>query len=128
MKRTRTPMHRYGEADFDTDYLRWGFHDPETQLMEAESILRIVGGEGRLRILDVACGTGVHAIHWAKQGHTVTGVDLSETFIASARERASQEGVSVEFIVSDIRNFACHETYDVATWIENSFFDEAIVN
>ncbi len=128
MKRIRTPMHRYGEADFDTDYLRWGFHDPETQLREAESVLRIVGGEGRLRILDLACGPGVHAIHWAKQGHIVTAVDLSETFIALARERASQEGVSVEFIVSDIQNFACRETYDVVTWIENSFFDEAIVN
>jgi len=121
-------MTRYGEADFDADYLQWGFHDPETQLREAESVLRIVGGEGRLRILDLACGTGVHAIHWAKQGHTVTGVDLSETFIALAREWASQERVSAEFIVSDIRNFTCRETYDVVTWIENSFFNEAIVN
>jgi len=23
MKRNRTAMHRYGEADFDVDYLRW---------------------------------------------------------------------------------------------------------
>ena len=97
-------------------------------MIEAQSVLPIVGGQGRLRILDLACGTGVHAIHWAKQGHTVTGVDLSETFIALARDRASQEGVSAEFIVSDIRNFACRETYDVVTWIENSFFDEAIVS
>jgi len=128
MKRIRTRMHRYGEADFDTDYLRWGFHDPETQLREAESVLRIAGGVGRLRILDLACGPGVHAIHWAKQGHIVTAVDLSETFIALARERASKEGVSAEFIVLDIQNFACRETYDVVTWIEKSFFNEAIVN
>lgn len=126
MKRTRIPLHRYGEVDFDTDYLRWGFHDLETQFREAESILRIVGREKRLRILDLACGTGIHAIHWAKQGHTVTGVDLSETFIALARERASQEGISVEFIVSDIRNLTYREPYDVVTWIENSFFDEDI--
>jgi SAM-dependent methyltransferase len=128
MKRIRMPMHRYGEADFDKEYLGWGFHDAETQAKEAESILRIAGAGRRLRILDLACGTGVHAVHWAKQGHTVTGVDLSETFIAEAQERMSQAGVSVEFIVSDIRDLTCHETYDVVTWIENSFFDEDIVN
>ena len=120
-------MHRYGEADFDRDYLRWGFHDAETQAKEAESILRIAGACRRLRILDLACGTGVHAVHWAKQGHAVTGMDLSETFIAQARERVLQEGVSVDFIVSDIRNLTCHEKYDVVTWIENSFFDDDIV-
>lgn len=121
-------MHRYGEADFDRDYLRWGFHDSETQAKEAASILRIVGTDRRLRILDLACGVGVHATHWARQGHVVTGVDLSETFIAQARERMLREGVSVSFIVSDIRELSCHEEYDVVTWIENSFFDEAIVN
>jgi len=113
-------MHRYGEGDFDKDYLRWGFHDAETQAKEAESILRIAGTDRRLRILDLACGTGLHAAHWAKQGHTVTGVDLSETFIAQARARVLQEGVSVDFIVSDIRDLACHETYDVGTWIVSS--------
>jgi SAM-dependent methyltransferase len=128
MERIRTLMHRYGEADFDKDYLRWGFHDTETQLKEAESILRIAGGERQLRILDLACGPGVHAIQWAKQGHMVTGVDLSETFITLARERAAPEGVSVEFIVSDIREFVCRESYDAVTWIETSFFDEVLIH
>ena len=121
-------MHRYGEADFDKDYLRWGLHDAETQAKEAESILRIAGTDRRLRILDLACGTGLHAAHWAKQGHTVTGVDLSETFIAQARARVLQEGVSVDFIVSDIRDLVCYKTYDVVTWIENSFFDDVVIN
>ena len=127
MKRIKRTMHRYGEADFDRDYLRWGFHDAETQLQEADSVMRIAGGAKPLRILDLGCGTGVHAIHWAKQGHTVTGVDMSETFIARARERISREGLSVQFIVSDIRDFDCRETYDLVTWIENSFFGEDVV-
>ena len=127
MKRIKGQMHRYGEADFDRDYLRWGFHDTETQMREADSVLRIAGGDRRLRILDLACGTGIHAVHWAKQGHTVTGVDLSETFITQARERMSRERVSVQFIVSDIRALAFHETYDLVSWIENSFFDEDVI-
>ena len=63
MKRIKKPMHRYGKAAFDRDYLRWGFHDAQTQAEEADSVLRIVGEEGPLRILDLACGTGVHAVH-----------------------------------------------------------------
>ena len=54
----------------------------------------------------------------------MTGVDLSETFIGHARDRAAREGVSVEFHVSDIRDLACFGTYDIVTWIANSFFDE----
>jgi SAM-dependent methyltransferase len=126
MKRIKSAMHRYGEADFDRDYLRWGFHDLQTQIMEADSVLRIAGRNRPLHILDLACGPGVHAVHWAKQGHVVTGVDLSQTFIGKARERMSRENVSVQFIVSDIRSFADHGNYDVVTWIESSFFDEDI--
>jgi SAM-dependent methyltransferase len=127
MTRIAGPMHRYGEADFDREYLRWGFHDPGTQAKEADSVVGIAGKQGRLRILDLACGRGVHAAHWAKQGHTVTGVDISETFIAQARELASREAVSVGFVVSDLQYFRCTGKYDVVTWIENSFFNEAAV-
>jgi len=127
MKRIRMPMHRYGEADFDRDYLRWGFHDEETQAREADSVLRIAGGEGPLRILDLACGTGVHAVRWAKRGHRVTGVDLSETFIAHARESAAREGVEAELVVADIRSFAPDSAFDVVSWIENSFFDADVL-
>lgn len=127
MKRIRMPMHRYGEPDFDVDYLRWGFHDAETQAREADSLLRIAGGEGPLRILDLACGTGAHAVHWARQGHRVTGVDLSQTFIEHAREQAAREGVEIELVVSDIRDLHCGEAYDVVTWIESSFFEEGLL-
>ncbi|MCL5995273.1 MAG: class I SAM-dependent methyltransferase [Chloroflexi bacterium] len=127
MKRIRTPMHRYGEADFDRDYLRWGFHDADTQLKEAESILRLAGNERRLRILDLACGMGRHAVYWAGQGHTVTAVDLSETFVAEGRRLMRQAGVAIEFIVSDIRSLPYREAFDVVTWIENSFFDEDMI-
>jgi len=127
VKRILIPMHRYGEAEFDEEYLRWGFHDEETQAREADSILRVAGGEGPLRILDLACGAGVHVVHWARQGHRVTGVDLSETFIAHARERAAREGAPVEFLVSDLRALAFDAAYDVVTWIENSFFDAQLL-
>jgi len=124
MRRIVKPSHPYGQPDFDRKYLEWGLHDPATQIKEAKSLLLTVRAERPLRILDLACGVGMHAIHWARQGHAVTAVDISEVFIAKGRETADREGVSVDFRVGDIRALAYRGQFDLVTWIENSFFDE----
>jgi SAM-dependent methyltransferase len=51
--------------------------------------------------LDVATGTGEIAVLAAKQGASVTGLDLAPDLIASARERAEAAGVDVQFDVGD---------------------------
>jgi len=40
-------------------------------------------------ILDVGCGTGRHAIEFAKRGFAVTGLDLSSSMLAKATEKAN---------------------------------------
>ena len=126
-KRTRRPMFRYGESDFDRHYVDWGMHKPEVQRQEAESLLRLLPASDPLRILDLACGVGTHAVVWAEQGHVVTGVDLSETFISMARDTCLQRKVAVDLFSSDIRNLNYENDFDLVTWIERSFFDESIV-
>ncbi len=49
------------------------------------------------RILDAACGTGMHAIALAKLGFEVAGADLSEKMIERAEVNAKSAGVSVQF-------------------------------
>jgi len=117
------PMHRYGDAEFDQDYLRWGFHDRPTQLKEAESVLKIAAGRTPLKILDLACGIGTHALCWARHGHAVTGVDISATFIAQANAAARDENIAASFVVADIRTLPYRHCFDLVCWIENSFFD-----
>ncbi len=56
MKRIRKNMFRYGEKNFDLDYMKWGFHDKETQINEAKSILNILKPKKKLKILDLGCG------------------------------------------------------------------------
>ncbi len=51
------------------------------------------------RVLDLACGTGGHAVELAHLGFRVTGVDLDEAMIDRARakvEEAVEEGVAAE--------------------------------
>ena len=54
-------------------------------------------GTPPLRILDAACGTGMHAIAMAQRGHAVAGADLSEPMIEVARLNAVRAGVDIQF-------------------------------
>ena len=127
MKRIKEPMHRYGEADFDRNYLKWGLHDPKTQEKEARSVLNLLPKEPALNMLDLACGIGVHGLYWARQGHDVTAVDISETFIAEGKKAAARDGLAATFVVSDIEQLDYTDCFDVVTWIERSYIDQSIV-
>jgi len=52
-------------------------------------------------VLDAGCGTGENALHVAALGFPVLGVDVAETALAMAREKAADRGVSVEFAAAD---------------------------
>lgn len=45
------------------------------------------GDIGNKAILDVACGTGRHALEFAKQGHQVIGVDIDQQMVELARKQ-----------------------------------------
>lgn len=72
-------------------------------------------------VLDLNCGIGRHAIHLAKLGYQVVGVDISPRFIARAGELASEHGVRdrTEFLVLDGRK--------VGTGLAGRGFD-AVIN
>jgi len=52
-------------------------------------------------VLDCGCGTGEHALMLAARGLEVMGVDLAPTAIASARRKAEERALEVEFEVAD---------------------------
>ena len=52
-------------------------------------------------VLDAGCGTGENALHIASLGLSVLGVDVAETALAIAREKAAERGTEVEFAAAD---------------------------
>lgn len=50
----------------------------------AEPLLAAAHVRGRMKVLDVACGSGVLAMHAARRGAYVTGLDLSPRMLALA--------------------------------------------
>lgn len=48
------------------------------------------------RVLDIGCGNGNHVMYFAEQGLSAAGIDISESAIDIARERANRRGLDVE--------------------------------
>jgi SAM-dependent methyltransferase len=66
------------------------------------------------RVLDAATGTGAVAILAAKRGADVVGMDLAPVLIETARERAAQEGVDVQWDVGDAEDMSYEDgSFDV---------------
>jgi len=86
-------------------------------LQEVDFIEQEIGFDRSLRVLDVGCGTGRHAIELARRGYTVTGVDLSRALLARARQKATQAGVSVTFRQQDARKLSYTGEFAVALLI-----------
>lgn len=65
------------------------------------------------RILDLCCGHGRHSIELARRGYRVTGLDYSAYELGVARKDAEKEGLKIEFIRGDARNFNLRRKFDV---------------
>lgn len=64
------------------------------------------------RILDLACGFGRHSLELARRGFKVVGADITKDFITDAQNTAKEEGLSAEFILSDIRDLNFNQEFD----------------
>ncbi len=82
-------------------------------LGECDFIEKEIAGRKTARILDIGCGTGRHAIELARRGHTVVGVDLSESQLQRAREKAC-EGLPLTFQRQDARELSFSREFDLA--------------
>lgn len=70
---------------------------------ECQPVIRQAVALGAIRgeVLDPGCGTGWHALEYARAGCSVTGVDVAPTAIEFARRNARAVGLDVRFEVGD---------------------------
>ena len=62
-------------------------------------------------VLELACGSGRLTIPLARDGVTITGMDISEEMLHLAKVKASQSGVNIPFIQGDMRSFDLGEKF-----------------
>jgi SAM-dependent methyltransferase len=81
---------------------------------EVGFLVDALGLHARERVLDVGCGPGRHALALARRGIAVVGVDLSEDFVALARDSAAGEGLPARFEILDVRELSYDGEFDAA--------------
>src|SRR4030043_1516172 len=91
-------------------------------LGECDFIEKELNYNKKLKILDVGCGTGRHSIELTKRGYDITGIDLSDSQLKRAKEKASEQNLKISFIKMDARNISFKEKFDAAIMLcEGSF-------
>lgn len=79
---------------------------------------------GKSKVLVLAMGDGPNAIHFARQGLDVTGLDISPVAIATAHKIAASGGVTIKTVEADLFNYDLGEDkWDLVT---NIYFNPAI--
>jgi SAM-dependent methyltransferase len=70
--------------------------------------------ESGQKLLDLACGTGAVAERAAERGADVTGVDLAPALIETAKERARERGLDIDYRVGDCEQLDLEDaTFDL---------------
>lgn len=115
------------EELFNDDYIRTMAKVSEPQIgAEVTFIEESLGCEAGAMILDLACGTGRHAVELAGRGYQVVGFDLSLAMLARASDEAQDRKQKLNFVQGDMREMTFEETFDgVYSWNTSfGFFDE----
>ena len=104
---------------------RWWDADSEFKPLHEINPLRLeyIDRRSKLngkKVIDVGCGGGILAESMARQGASVTGIDMGEAPLAVARLHQHESGVEVDYQRNTAENFAAEhpEQFDVVTCME----------
>jgi SAM-dependent methyltransferase len=84
------------DASYDAGPAPWDTGQPQPAVVRLASDGGFAGS-----VLDAGCGTGENALHVARLGWPVLGVDVAETALAIARAKAADRGIKAEFAAAD---------------------------
>jgi SAM-dependent methyltransferase len=110
-------------AFFDDDYLRIyrAMISPAMTAGEVDFLEAALAPPAGGAVLDVACGTGRHAIGLAARGYRVTGVDFNPRYLGEAEAGARAAGASAHWIEADMRALPFDRAFDAAYSYFTSF-------
>ena len=89
----------------------------------AEAFYRRLAVPPGSRLLDVACGSGELALIAARNGVDATAIDIAESLVERARERARVDGLSARFHEADAEDLPFADaTFDIVTSVAGAMF------
>lgn len=94
------------------NYLNYGF--TQGTLQEVDFLIERIGLRPGDSIVDIGCGPGRHSLELARRGLSLTGIDISSSFIRLAQQRAAEEKLDATFVVADARRLPFDQQFDGA--------------
>jgi SAM-dependent methyltransferase len=88
---------------------------------EVDAVLALFDLEPGAAVLDLCCGVGRHSLELARRGYRVTGVDRTATYLETAHSKAAAEGLDVEWVRADMREFVRTGAFAAAINLYTSF-------
>ena len=75
------------------------------------------------RLVDLGCGTGRHAIRFARRGFSVTALDLSRPMLEAVGVKARAQGLAVDRVQANLCRLGCipDQSFDYALSMFSSF-------
>ncbi|EHH2481183.1 class I SAM-dependent methyltransferase [Vibrio parahaemolyticus] len=93
----------------------WGGNERMSKAVLVERFLDLCDRPKQGKLLELGCGEGHHCRAFQKVGFEVTGIDISPTAIAWAKEKAKATGIEGKYYTADltVESFQLPERYDV---------------
>ena len=111
-------MSKQDRIKWNQRYAEDSYHKNNPVTLVEDWLARIPVG----RALDVACGAGRNAIFLAQAGYRVDAVDISAEGLKQARQKAENQGLSINWIEHDLeQTFQFDRDYDliIVLWYVN---------
>src|SRR3982751_2852342 len=96
-----------------------------TMRESGEALVRRIGVERDMKVLDLGCGDGTTALPAAQLGADVTGIDVATNLVEAGNRRAAQLGLTnITFEEGDASNLeqVADKTYDLVVSIFGAMF------
>ena len=114
-------MEQASATEVPPDWYRSAFPPEETTKRpwadrteaEVDRALTMLGAQGAERVLDLACGTGRHALELARRGFSVVGVDISADLLEIAEADAAEQSLEASFLMADLRELDFEDEFDL---------------
>lgn len=117
---------RRGRRLWDRRADAWEHHASVGLERVIDAVIDVIGPAAGMAAVDLGCGSGQLSLPLARQGATVTAVDISQKMIETLEEKAAKEGLSVTTHVGPVQsiripggsldlvvsNYAMHHLYD----------------
>jgi SAM-dependent methyltransferase len=79
-------------------FVEWiKFPDDSQSSHEVDQMERLLDLRPPMRVLDLGCGKGRHALELARRGYQVTAIDVAAVYLQHAQRRAQEQHLAIEF-------------------------------